>query len=187
MANFEMQTIQMTKAEMMTRVAKFDQLKPSKIAFIDTVLPGYEREAFNVIGLGVTENPEVRAAIPADGGFNVTYIRNKPGARGALHAHPTVEVFIPMTGKWAVIWGDDADFGKTENELVLGPGDVISVPPGVMRCFKNVGDEEALLLVIFGLEKGSNDGGKVMWPKQVLAEAEKYGVARDEAGNMVCK
>jgi quercetin dioxygenase-like cupin family protein len=187
MANFEMQTIQLSKAEMLKRVARRDEMKPSKIAFIDTVLPGYEREAFNVIGLGVTENPDIKPEIPGDGGFNVTYIRNKPGARGALHAHPTVEVFIPMTGTWAVIWGDDADFGKTENELVLGPGDVISVPPGVMRCFKNVGDEEAWLLVIFGLDKSSNDGGRVMWPKDVLAETEKYGVGRDETGTMVRK
>jgi quercetin dioxygenase-like cupin family protein len=187
MANFEMQTVEMTKEEMLTRVARREEMIPSKIAFIDTVLPGYEREAFNVIGLGVTENPDIKAAIPGDGGFNVTYIRSKPGARGALHAHPTVEVFIPMSGRWAFIWGDDADFDKTENQLELGTGDVISVPPGVMRCFKNVGDEEAWLLVIFGLEKGGTDGGKVMWPKQVLAEAEKYGITRDETGAMVRK
>lgn len=185
MANFEMQTVQMSKSEMLKRVARRDELQPSKVAFIDTVLPGYERETFNVIGLGVTENPDVRAAIPGDGGFNVTYIRNKPGARGALHAHPTVEVFIPMSGRWAVIWGDDSDFDKTENQIELEPGDVISVPPGVMRCFKNVGTEEAWLLVIFGLVKGQEDSGKVMWPAGVLEEAQKYGVGRDESGQMI--
>lgn len=187
MANFEMQTIQMTKEEMLTRMVRFKDLKPAKVAFLDTVLPGYEREAFNVIGRGVTENSEVGAAIPADGGFNVTYIRNKPGARGALHAHPTLEVFIPITGKWAVIWNDGNDFGKSENEMVLEQGDCIAVPPGVMRCFKNVGDEEALLLVIFGLERDSNDGGKVMWPKHVYEDAAKFGLGRDETGNLVNK
>src|SRR3546814_10777198 len=106
MANFEMQTVQMTKAQMMKYVAKFDELEPSRQAFIDTILPVYEREAFNVIGLGVTENPDVQAAIPASGGFNVTYIRSKPGARGDLHAHPTVEVVIPLSGRWSVIWGE---------------------------------------------------------------------------------
>ncbi len=185
MANFEMKTIQPSMSEMLKRVARRDELVPSKVAFIDQVLPGYEREAFNVIGLGVTENPEAMStAIQGDGGFNVTYIRSKPGARGALHAHPTVEVFIPMTGAWEVIWGDDADFGKTENTLTLGPGDVISVPPGVMRCFKNVSNEEAWLLVIFGLDRERNDGGRVMWPKKVLEEVEKHGVIRDEEGQM---
>ena len=180
MPTFEMKTIQLSKDEMLRYVARREDLQPSPIAFIDTVLPGYEREAYNVIGTGVTENAELKAAIPADG-FNVTYIRSKPGARGALHAHPTVEVFIPMTGQWAVIWNDDSDFGTTENEVHLGPGDVISVPPGVMRCFKNVGSEEAWLLVIFG----GTDPGKVMWPESVLDEAEQYGLRRDAGGNMV--
>ena len=75
------------------------------------------------------------------GAFNLAYVRSKPGARGALHSHPTVEVFIPMSGRWAVIWGTGADFGHTSNEIELGPGDVVSVPPGVMRCFKNVSNE----------------------------------------------
>ena len=181
MSNFEMETVQISKAEMMKRVARRNELKASSTPFLDTVLPGHEREAFNVIGTGVTEDAELAPAIPADGGFNVTYIRNKPGARVALHAHPTVEVFIPLTGRWAVIWNDDSDFGKTENEVVLEPGDCISVPVGVMRAFKNVGDEEAWLLVIF---EGA-DAGKVTWPKQVLADAEKHGLRRDARGNIV--
>lgn len=184
MSNFEMQTVQLDKATMESRVARLKTMVPSKVAYVDTVLPGYEREAFNVIGNGVTENKDLVPAIPGDGGFNVTYIRSKPGARGALHAHPTVEVFIPLSGKWAVIWNDDADFGKTDNELVLEHGDVISVPPGVMRCFKNVGDTEAVLLVIFGLDQSTNDGGRVMWPKEVLEAAATFGVARDAGGNL---
>jgi len=187
MADFEMPTHEMSKADMLKRVARFKDLKPSKAAFIDTFLPGYEREAFNVIGLGVTENPDVTEAIPSEGDFNVTYIRSKPGARGALHAHPTVEVFIPMSGRWAVIWGDQSDFGKTENELVLEVGDAISVPPGVMRCFKNVGTEEALLLVIFVLDKSRNDSGSVMWQKDLLSQVAQHGVTRDADGNMVKK
>jgi quercetin dioxygenase-like cupin family protein len=185
MSNFEMKTVQLSMSDMLKRVARVDEMKPSGAAFIDTVLPGYARETFNVIGLGVTENSDVRAAIPGDGGFNVTYIRSQPGARGALHAHPTVEVFIPLSGQWAVIWNDDADFDATENQLTLNPGDCISVPPGVMRCFKNVGNEEAMLLVIFGLEQGRNDGGRVMWPKDVLEAAERHGIARDASGQMV--
>lgn len=181
MSNFEMQTRQMSKAEMMGRVAYRNKLKPSATPFLDTVLPGYEREAFNIIGSGVTEDASLAPAIPADGGFNVTYIRNKPGARVALHAHPTVEVFIPLTGRWAVIWNEGSDFGKTENEVVLDPGDCISVPTGVMRAFKNVSDQEAVLLVIFE----GQDSGKVMWPKDVLDEAQKHGMRRDDQGNLV--
>ncbi len=187
MSNFEMPTIQMTKAEMLKYVARLDEMQPSTAAYVDTVLPGHARETFNVIGMGVTENSEVKPAIPTMGGFNITYIRSKPGARSGLHAHPTVEVFTPITGQWAFIWGDDAEFGNEDNEVILGPGDVISVPPGVMRCFKNVGTGEQLLQVIFGLEPGKNDGGKVMWPKKLLEESAKLGFERDETGALIKK
>ncbi len=187
MVNFETETIQLTKEQMLQRVARRADLIPSKIGYVDTVLPGYQRDTFNVIGTGVTEDPLAAAALPSDGGFTVTYIRNKPGARGALHSHPTLEVFIPLTGKWAFIWNDNADFGKTEFEIEAGPGDVVSVPPGVMRCFKNVGDEEAWLIVIMGKQPGRDDAGRVLWPEEVLEEAKRHGAERDESGQLVKK
>jgi mannose-6-phosphate isomerase-like protein (cupin superfamily) len=187
MSNVEMQTVQMTSEEMLKRIARRDQLKPSKVGYVDTILPGYERDTFNVIGTGVTEDTEASPAIVRDGDFTITHIRNKPGTRGALHSHPTLEVFIPLTGKWAFIWNDNSDFGKTEFEVEAGPGDVVSVPPGVMRCFKDVGTEEAWLIVIMGREPGRDDAGRVMWPKSVLAEAERFGIARDAFGKLLRK
>ena len=43
----------------------------------------------------------------------------------------------------AVKWGD-----KGENEITLDPYDFVHVPPGVVRTFVNVGDEDGELLVI---------------------------------------
>jgi len=62
--------------------------------------------------------------------FHVNFIRAKPGRGAASHTHPTVEVFIPMSGRWAVYWGDD-----DEEKVLLEQWDVISVPPGVLRVY----------------------------------------------------
>src|SRR5207253_5339183 len=49
--------------------------------------------------------------------------------------------------------------------------DVISVPPGVMRGFRNVGTEESFLLAILG----GSDSGHVTWSPKVLETARQHG------------
>ena len=167
---------QVTMDEMTARTARFDQLSASTQAFVDTRIPEHERDIFNVIGAGVTEDPELAPAIAAAEGFNVTYIGADPGKGAALHSHPTVEVFIPMSGRWSVYWGDDG-----EQEIELGPWDVVSVPVGVLRGFRNIGDSHAHLMAIIG----GTDSGKVSWAQSVLDRAEQTGLALDETGALV--
>lgn len=171
-----MQSVTVTMEKMLERVAKFKDLKPSKQAFVDTRLPEHVRDIFNVIGPGVTEDASLRPAITDVQDFNVTYIGAEPGKGAALHAHPTVEVFIPLCGQWSVYWGDEG-----ESEVILEAWDVISVPVGVMRGFKNVGKSHAYLMGILG----GTHAGKVSWAKKVLNDAEKSGLGLDESGNLV--
>ena len=167
---------QVSKEEMLRRTARFDKLRPSAQAFVDTRIPEHERDIYNVIGPGVTEDPDLAPAISAAQDFNVTYVGADPGKGAALHDHPTVEVFIAMSGRWAVYWGEDG-----ENEIELGPWDVVSVPVGVMRGFRNIGDEHAYLMAVLG---GSN-AGKVDWSQSVLARAAETGLSLDRDGNLV--
>ncbi len=159
-----------------TRVARFKNLKPSTRAFIDTAIPGYERLVYNIIGRGVTEDASLAPAITDARDFNLTLVKKAPGNRVGLHDHPTVEVFMPLTGRWGVYWGDEA-----ESEVTLEPWDVISVPPGVMRGFRNVGAEDAYLLAILG----GSDSGHVEWSPKVLDAAKQYGLQLDEQGNVI--
>ena len=106
----------------------------------------------------------------------MTYIGADPGKGAALHSHPTVEVFIPMSGRWVVYWGDDG-----EQEIELGPWDVVSVPVGVLRGFRNIGDSHAHLMAIIG----GTDSGKVGWAQSVLDRARETGLELDEAGALV--
>src|SRR5437899_6920440 len=158
-----------------TRVARFKRLTPSRRGFVDTAIPGDERLIYNVIGRGVAEVSTLRPAITDARDFNLTLVRNVPGNRVGLHDHPTVEVFMPLTGRWGVYWGDEG-----ENEVILEQWDVISVPPGVMRGFRNAGAEDAFLLAILG---GSNSG-HVTWSPKVVETARQHGSGLDARGNL---
>ena len=41
------------------RVARFADLKSSAKAFVDALIPGYERDIYNIIGRGVVEDKEL--------------------------------------------------------------------------------------------------------------------------------
>lgn len=157
------------------RVARFKKLTPTGHGFVDTAIPGYERLIYNVIGRGVTEDSALQPAITDARDFNLTLIRKVPGNRVGLHDHPTVEVFMPLGGVWGVYWGDDG-----EHEVILEQWDVISVPPGVMRGFRNAGTEESLLLAILG----GSDSGHVTWSPKVLETARQHGLRLDDKGNL---
>lgn len=167
---------QATMDEMLARTARFEELVPSKQAFVDTRLPEHARDIFNVIGAGVTEDPTLAPAITAVDSFNITYVGADPGKGAALHSHSTVEVFIAMSSRWAVYWGDEG-----ENEIEIGPWDVVSVPVGVMRGFRNIGDGHGHLMAILG----GKDAGKVSWAETVLARSKETGLELDAQGNLV--
>ena len=170
-----MGNVQISMGEMLQRVARFSDLKPFKQAFVDSLIPGHERENFRVIGPGVSENPDMKPPITDAHGFSLGGIRAKPGKGAALHSHTTTEVFVPFSGEWAIYWGDQG-----ENEVVLGPLDTISVPPGVMRGFRNVGKEEAYLMVVMD----GADPGRVTWSQDVLDKAVEGGIALNEKGDL---
>jgi quercetin dioxygenase-like cupin family protein len=158
-----------------SQVAKFNKLIPSNLPFIDSILPGHERQNFNVLGAGVTEDASLEVSIKDDVDFNITYMKSSPGKGPALHDHKTVEVFMSLSGKWEILLGDDG-----ENSIILEEFDIISIPPGVMRGLRNIGSEEQWLLTILG----SSNPGRVSWHPAVLLEASKRGLTLDSLGNI---
>jgi quercetin dioxygenase-like cupin family protein len=153
--------------------------KGSNLAFLDQRLPAYQREIINMVGMGVTENAELRPHVKAGAqGFSVTYIRAPKGCGAALHRHATEEVFIPVHGRWQVFWLE----GEQERNVDLDEGDVVNVPIGIYRGFRNVSDRpDALLMAVVG----GPDAGKVDWHPSVVAEARKTGLSVDDDGNLL--
>ena len=162
-------------AEMEAQVARFKHQKSSDKAFIDTRIPGHEREIFSIIGNGVQEDASMRPQIPAQD-FHLAMIRAEPGKGAALHSHLTQEVFMPLTGRWSIFWGPEG-----AKEVILEPYDVISLPVHVMRGFRNVGTETAMMLAVVG----GNDPGRVGWPESMKVMAEAAGLTLDAEGNLV--
>ena len=165
-----------SEKEMEARIARFGKMKPNKMAFLDTRLPNHLRDIFNIIGSGVNENMDTMPAISSVNGFTVTYNGCDSGKGAALHSHETCEVFIPLTGKWSVYWGQGG-----EHEAILDPFDVISLPTGILRGFKNVSDEYSILMAIIE----GNNPGKVGWHSDVIESARSTGLELDVDGNLI--
>ena len=159
--------------EMLKHVARFKEQKSTSKSFIDTRIPGPEREIYGIIGASVMEDPDLRPAIPAQE-FHLSIVRAEPGKGAALHSHLTQEVFMPLTGRWSIFWGPNGD-----KEVLLDPYDVISLPVHVMRGFRNAGAETALLLAVVG----GHDPGKVGWPAKMQEMARAAGLELTPDGN----
>jgi mannose-6-phosphate isomerase-like protein (cupin superfamily) len=163
-------------AEMELRVARFSQLKKTPEPFVDSQIEGALRDAYLVIGKGVVEKQSMLSMISDAEDFNITLIKAPPGNGASLHAHDTVEVFVPFTGKWALIWLN----GDKREEIVLEPFDLMSMPIGVMRGFRNIGDSDGWLFAI----TGGTDSGRVHWHPEVIEMSAAHGWYLDAEGNV---
>jgi len=159
-----------------TRVARFADLKGSTMPMLDAVIPGCEREIFQIIGKGVGEDASQEVPIVDNRHFNVAVVHCEPGKGTLHHDHETNEVFMPLQGTWKIFWGEDEE----QTHVILNKWDVASCPPHVMRGFRNVGDEAGLLFVIVG----GTDPGNVAWRDDVVGDAADRGAVRGDDGNI---
>jgi quercetin dioxygenase-like cupin family protein len=130
---------QISQEESTTRIARFGDLKPIDYAsFIKNYKPD-GTQGYALIGRAGRTEP----AIAGEHGFTMAVNKVSPGKGAPLHSHPKPEVFVVLSGTCSFFWGQ-----KGENEVTLGPWDTISFPAGTMEGFRNVGSEEATLLVV---------------------------------------
>ena len=146
----KLQTIRVTKEDMLKRVARFTELQGSDGGFPDSYHPDYTRTLYSVIGFQdpesddpavtspVGEEAAAQCAIGIREGFNLGYAEAYPGKGASMHNHDTNETFIPMTGRWRCSWEVDG----TVEHIDIGPLDVVSFPAGVIRRFMNITYDE---------------------------------------------
>lgn len=160
------------------RLVRFCELQPCTNAFIDARSPGSDqKENFTIIGPGVSENPNQHVHIREPHGFNIGGARQPPGCTNSLHSHDSAEVFIIHSGTWRFFWGEYGDAG----EVVLNPGDTISIPIHVFRGFENVGDDVGFMFAVLG----GDDPGRVHWAPHVIEKARSFGLILLEDGSLV--
>ena len=167
-----------TPEQMATRLVRYDDLRPCLNAFVDTYTPDSDKkENFTIIGPGVAEHPDQHVHISEPHGFNIGGARQPPGCLNSQHSHKTEEVFIVHSGQWAFRGGEKGEQG----EVILGPGDCISIPVNVFRGFENVGNDIGYLFAVLG----QDDPGHVTWAPDVFDKAEDYGLVLLENGQLV--
>jgi len=146
-----MKTLQVTPAEMESRIARFRDLKPQSGSYDSEVgIPKEVYEMMTARTLYLLMSPEKQGgpmaqhpAVTTDDKMSVIIAECPPGDGPLLHAHQfTRETFFCLDGRFKIQWGDTG-----EHEIELDPFDMIAVPPGVVRRFENVSDQTAHLLV----------------------------------------
>lgn len=159
-----------SRAEMLKRVARFKDLPGCREGLQDSGVPECEKTVFNVLGfqtperagMGAVNSPvgqqaSANAAIKISEGFNLGFVRTRPGRGVLMHNHDTNETFVVISGRWRVQWNEGADI----ESLDIGPLDVISFPAGCARRFENITHEEPdaehLLLFVVGGDAPSNE------------------------------
>ena len=154
---------------MINRTAKFNELTPSTLPFVEGKLQGHkDRKNFSIVGPGVAEDSKQFVKISKAHGFNLGAVIAKPKNGSGLHSHTTSEVFLIYSGKWRFYWGV-----KGNDEIILTPGDIISMPTNMFRAFENIGDDEGLIFVVLG----GDDPGIITWVPDALIRAKETGMA----------
>lgn len=164
-----------------SRVIRFAEMIPCKTAFIDARTPGSDnKENFCLIGNGVAENPDQIIHIDIPHGFNIGAARQPKGCKNSHHSHDTEEVFMIHSGQWQFTWGENGEDGS----IIIGEGDTISLPANMFRGFENVGDDDALMFSILGLNSNGS-AGQVVWAPYVFEQAADHGLVLLEDGRLI--
>ena len=155
--------------DILSRLAKFNDLIPSKVPFVEGKLKGHQdRSNYSIVGPGVSEDAKQNVKIAEAHGFNIGAVSAAPMNGSGLHSHTTAEVFLIFSGSWRFYWGTD---GK-EGEIILNKGDVASFPTNMFRGFQNVSEDEAFMVVVLG----ENDPGVITWTPAIIKDAKNTGM-----------
>lgn len=169
------------------RIARFADLRRhgTAIMFIDSILPGHLRMNFSVIGDTASENPYFKPMMTASHKFQIGMFEAPPGNGPGWHTHDYVELFMPLSGSWRFLWSmDSEDPEPSARQEILGPWDVISFPPDVMRRFENVSETNAWAFAVLDPHEKFN-GPDPRWPDFMIEAARARGLETDTNGRLI--
>jgi uncharacterized RmlC-like cupin family protein len=145
-----MKTVQVTPDEMGKQIARFREIRPQGTKWAGEMgipLGAYKKMTAEEFYL-LMSAPDLGGPFASDPAVSyeqnmvVAIVKCSPGQGPYLHAHyNTFENFMVLTGQFEILWGDEG-----EHRTVLDPYDMIAVPKGVVRTFRNCSDGEAMIL-----------------------------------------
>ena len=168
----------LTPEQMEKRTARFNKLESYQRQNLSAhdIPPGAmekitARRVYPLMAPADYEGRSAGAPVKGPRGLILTIAECEPGNGPGLHRHlNTVENFMCLAGRFEIAWGDEG-----EHSLVLEPLDMISVPRGENRRFRNVSNELGRLLVMIVPESAvQND--PVSYAPSLAREIEReYG------------
>ena len=146
-----MKSKSLTPEQMDFRVARFEKLETYQRQNFEThnIPPGAvekvaARRVYPVMAPPDYQGRSAGAPVKGPRGLIVSIAECEPGNGPVLHRHlNTVENFLCLSGRFEIAWGDQG-----EHTLVLEPLDLVSVPVGENRSFRNISNELGRLLVM---------------------------------------
>ncbi len=169
-----MKTIDIGPDGMAEHIVRFDQLQPKKANYEALGIPteAYEmltaKTLYTLLAPADAAGSHQFTAAKGPRGLSITIAECPPGDGPMLHAHMnTYEIFFCLKGRFEIVWGDEG-----QHHDVLEQHDMVNVPLGVSRAFRNITDETALLFVVIQ----GTDQNDVGYAKSIGDEvAAKYG------------
>jgi mannose-6-phosphate isomerase-like protein (cupin superfamily) len=161
-----------------SRLVRYEDLVPCRLAFIDCKLPGSDSKVnYSIIGPGVTQSAEQHVNIAEPHGFALGVAAMPHGVTNNLHMHYTAEVFMIYRGEWTFRWGPE---GK-DGEIVGRAGDTLSIPTWIFRGFTNTGPDDSWIFTLLG----QDESGGVVWHPSILDSAAEQGLYLNRDGMLV--
>jgi mannose-6-phosphate isomerase-like protein (cupin superfamily) len=173
-----MTTQSLSPERMETRVARFGKLQTYQNQNLATqgIPPGAmekitARKVYPVMAPADYQGRSAGAPVKGPRGLIVTIAECEPGNGPGLHRHlSTVENFMCLSGRFEIAWGDAGEY-----TLVLEPLDMISVPRGENRSFRNVSGETGRLLVMI-VPETAEQADPISYASSLAREIEnEYG------------
>ena len=179
-----MKTVQIAPDDMQKQIARFGRIKPQGTKWAEEKgipLGAYQKmtaEEFYLLmsGPGLGGPFASDPAVTYEQNMVVAIVKCSPGQGPYLHAHyNTFENFLVLSGRFEILWGDAG-----EHRTVLDPWDMIAVPKGVVRTFRNCSDGEAMILGFIRGDSPEAFADVAMTPAAAADIEAGFGVAARE-------
>jgi len=170
----------LTSEQMEARVARFHKLQTYQTQNFEAhnIPPGAvekvaARRVYPVMAPADYQGRSAAAPVKGPRGLIVSIAECEPGNGPGLHRHlNTVENFFCLSGRFEIAWGD-----RGEHTLVLDPLDMITVPRGENRSFRNISNGLGRLLVMIVPETDEQVDPVSFAPSLAKEIEEQYGKA----------
>lgn len=160
--------------ELADRAIRLENVEWSDEALLSSFVDGHTSAIAPVIGFGMTEDRHHHPPITSSHGFSVEWLRLPPGSSTGMHKHDQSQVAIIVEGDWSVA------VNRGVHRLQSNPplGSVVSVNSGAWRDLANIGDQDALAVVVCATDQRA----AIEWDDDILEAATQAGWSRDAGG-----